>query len=58
MNGINEKELSKDNGVKIKIFLGGTTETILEEVEEQVINNPATLIVHTGTNDLRKGKMC
>ena len=48
LNGINEKELSKDNGVKIKNFLGGTTETSLEEVEEQVNNNPDTLIVHTG----------
>ena len=56
MNGINEKELSKDNGVKIKIFLGGTTETSLEEVEEQVNNNPDTLIVHTGTSDFTKGK--
>ena len=56
MNGINEKELWKDNGVKIKNFLGGTTETILEEVEEQVNNNPDTLIVHTGTNDFTKGK--
>ena len=56
LNGINEKELSKDNGVKIKNFLGGTTETSLEEVEEQVNNNPDTLIVHTGTNDFTKGK--
>ena len=56
MNGINEKGLSKDNRVKIKFFPGGTTETILEEVEELVKNKPNTLIVHAGTNDLTEGE--
>ena len=37
---INEKGLSKDNRVKIKKFPGGTSETIFEEVEELVKNNP------------------
>ena len=37
-------------------FPGGTTETILEEVEELVKNKPDTLIVQTGTSDLTKGR--
>ena len=56
LNSINEKGLSKVNRVRIKNFLGGTTETILEEVEELVKNKPDTFIVHAGTNDLTKGK--
>ena len=56
MSGRNEKGLSKDNRVKIKNFPGGTTETILEKVEEPVKNKPDILIVHVGTNNLTKGK--
>ena len=58
LNSINEKGLSKINAVKIKSFPGGTTETILEEVEELVKNKPGTLVVHAGTNDLTKRKKC
>ena len=57
LNGINEKGLSIDNRVKIKNFPGGTTETILEEVEELVKDTPDTLIVHAETNDLTKVKI-
>ena len=39
LNSINEKGLSKINAVKIKSFPGGTTETILEEVEKQGISH-------------------
>ena len=56
MNDINKEVPSKDNRVKIKIFPGGTTETILEEIKELVKNKPDTLIVHAGTNDMTKGK--
>ena len=58
LNSINEKGLSsKDNHVTIKNFPGGTTETILEEVEQLVKNKLDTVhIVHVGTSDLTKGK--
>ena len=57
LNSINEKGLLKDNHlVKIKNILGGTTEIILEEIEELVKNKSDTLIVHARTNDLTKGK--
>ena len=50
MSNINEKRLSKDNRVKIKILRNGTTETILELDK----NNPDTLVVHAWKNDLTK----
>ena len=56
LNGIIENGLPKDNHDKIKNSPGGTTETILEEVEELVKNKSDTLIVDAGTNDLTKGK--
>ena len=51
---MDEKGLSKNNGVKINNFPGGTSETILEEVEELVKNKSETLIVLAGTTDLTK----
>ena len=42
--------------MKIQNFAGGTTETILNEVEELVKRKPDSLIVHAGTSDLSKGK--
>ena len=51
---MDEKGLSKNNRVKINNFPGGTSETILEEVEELVKNKSETLIVLAGTTDLTK----
>ena len=56
LNGITENGSPKDNHDKIKNSPDGTTETILEEVEELVKNKSDTLIVDAGTNDLTKGK--
>ena len=55
LNGINEKELSKDNHVKIQNFPKGTRETVLDKVEELFKRKPDSLIVHE-TNDIAKGK--
>ena len=56
MNDINKTGQSKDNHVKVKIFPGGTTETILQEIKELVKNKPDILIVHARTSDMTKGK--
>ena len=51
---MDEKGLSKNSRVKINNFPAGTSETVLEEVEELVKNKPDTLIVLAETNDLTK----
>ena len=56
LNGINERGLSKDFNVKVNNIPGGTSETVLDKIEELVKCKPSSLIVHAGTNDLTKGK--
>ena len=56
LNGIKERDLSKDFNVKVSNIPGGTCETVLDKTEELVICKPSSLIVHAGTNDLKKGK--
>ena len=56
LNGINERGLSKDFNVKVNNIPGGTSETVLDKVEELVKCKPSSLIVHAGTNDLTKGR--
>ena len=54
--GINEKSLSKDFNLKVNNIPGGTSETVLDKIEELVKCEPSSLIVHAGTNDLTKGE--
>ena len=35
---------------------GGTSEVILDKLDEFLENEPDSLIVHAGTNDITKGK--
>ena len=56
LNGINERGLSKDFNVKVNNIPGGTSETVLDKIDELVKCKPSSLIVHAGTNDLTKGK--
>ena len=58
LNGINERGLSKDHRVKIQNYSGGTSETILGEIDKLVSNKPDCLIIHTGTNGITKGINC
>ena len=55
LNGIHEKGLSKSHTVKINNFSGGTSETVLENIDETLKSKPDCLIVHVGTNDLTNG---
>ena len=55
LNGIHEKGLSKNHTVKINNFPGGTSETVLENIDETLKSKPDCLIVHAGTNDLTNG---
>ena len=55
LNGIHEKGLSKNHTVKINNFSGGTSETVLENIDETLKSKPDCLIVHVGTNDLTNG---
>ena len=54
LNGIKERGLSKYFNVKVNNIPGGTSETVLDKIEELVICKPSSLIVHAGTNDLTK----
>ena len=56
LNGINERGLSKDFNVKMNNIPGGTSDTVLDKIEELVKCKASSLIVHAGTNDLKKGK--
>ena len=45
LNGINKKGLSKNHNVKIVNFAGIATETILDEVDLLIHNNPGCIII-------------
>ena len=55
LNGIHEGGLSKQQQLKIQNLPGGTSETILDEVDTLVADKPDCIIVHAGTNDITKG---
>ena len=56
LNGINEKGLSKNHSVKVNNILGGTSDVILDKLDDFLKNKPDGLIVHAGTNDITKGE--
>ena len=55
LNGIHERGLSKQKQVKIQIFPGGTSKTILDDVHILVADRQDYIIVPVGTNDITKG---
>ena len=55
LNGMHEKVMSKNYIVKVNNIPGGTSATILENIDQLVKTKPACLIVHAGTNDLVNG---
>ena len=56
MNGIHDKGLSKNHSVKVNNIPGGTSDAILDKLDDFLKNKPDGLIVHAGTNDITKGK--
>ena len=55
LNGLHEKGLSMNRNVKVKNYPGGTSEVILDNIDDIVKNKPDCLINHAGTNDLTNG---
>ena len=55
LNGLHEKGLCRNHRVKVNNFPGGTSETILENIDEIIKNKPDCLSIHAGTNDLTNG---
>ena len=55
LNGMHEKVMSKNYIVKVNNIPGGTSATILENIDQLVKTKPDCLIVHAGTNDLVNG---
>ena len=58
LNCIHEKGLSKNQSVKVNNIPGGTIDAILDKLDYFLKNKPDGLIVHAGTNDITKGKIC
>ena len=54
LNNIHERGTSKQHTVKVKNFLGATTEATLEKLENLLESKADMLIVHSGTNNLPK----
>ena len=55
LNEIQEKGMSKNYRVKVNNFPGGTSATILENIDQLVKSKPDCQIVHAGTNNLANG---
>ena len=51
-NGTHEKGMSKNHRIKVNNFAGGTSATILENIDQLVLSKLDCLIVHAGINDL------
>ena len=49
LNGIHEKGMSKNHRVNVNNFLGGTSATILENIDQLVKGKPDCMTVHVGT---------
>ena len=56
LNAINEKGLSKNHSVKVNNIPGGTSDLILDELDDLLKTKPDGLIIHACTNDITKGK--
>ena len=52
VNGISEKGLSVNHKVQIVHFPGGTSEKILEKLDDIIKEKPDDLIVDVETNDI------
>ena len=57
LNGNHEKGLSKNHSVKVNSIPGGTSDAILDKLEDFLSYKPDGLIVHAGTNGITKGKI-
>ena len=49
MNGISEKGLSKFHKVAVENLPGGTSNAIVENVDQLLVKNSDDLIIHVGT---------
>ena len=56
LNGIHEKVLSKNHSVKGNNIPVGTSDAILDKLDDFLRNKPDGLIVHAGMNDISKRK--
>ena len=48
--------MSKDHSVKANNIPGGTSDVILDKLDDFLKNKPDGLIVHAGKNDITKGQ--
>ena len=58
LNGLHKKSLSRNHRVKVNNFPGGTSETILGNIDDIIKSKPDCLIVHVGAMILLMGPSC
>ena len=49
------KGLSKKHNVQVTSFSGGTSEKIIQNVDDLLINKPDDIVIHAGTNEITNG---
>ena len=54
MNNTNSRVLSKSKEVDVLNFPSATSADVLTKIDDILNKEPASLIVHVGTNDLKK----
>ena len=52
LTGISGKRLSKKRNVSVTSFSGGTSEKIIQKVDDLLKNKPDDIVIHAGTNDI------
>ena len=52
LNNINSRGLSKSKKVEVLNFAGATSNDIVGKIDDVLNQNPESLIVHAGNNDL------
>ena len=50
---VNEREVSRDDSIKIRCHPGATTDDIIDYVRPTARKKPDTIIIHTNTNDIQ-----
>ena len=55
LTGISGKGLSKKHHVSVTSFSGGTSEKIIQNVDDLLKNTPDDIVIHVGTNGITNG---
>ena len=54
LTAISGKSLSEKHNISVAGFSGGTSEKIIENLDDLLKNQPGNILIHVGTNDITK----